>query len=112
MRLHDGHGDPPLGGRLGVRPNADEPPAVADQGEALFLHHRAVGDGVPARLGVRGEIGAEAADELLVLGSGESRHLPAAVRRERRDVRPDRAGRPGDQQPVAVGGASPSRSTI
>src|SRR5215217_1420031 len=104
VRDHDVHGDPALCGRLGARLDADEGPAVADQGEALLLQHRAVGDRVPARLGAGGEPGAEAADELLVLGSGQTGHLPAAVRRERGDVPPDRAGRPGHQQPVAVGG--------
>jgi len=49
------------------------------------------------------EVGTKAADELTVLGSGQTRHLPAAVLRERGDVSPNRAGRPRHQKPVAVG---------
>ena len=52
MRHHGVYGDPALRSRLGVRLHADERPAVADQGESLLLQPRAVGDSVPARLGV------------------------------------------------------------
>jgi hypothetical protein len=37
MRDDDGDDDPPLGGRLGARPHADEGPAVAHQREAALL---------------------------------------------------------------------------
>jgi hypothetical protein len=102
MRDYDGDVDPPLGGRLGARPHADEGPAVADQCEAALMQHRTIGDRVPTRLGVRGELDTEAADERLVLGAGQSGRLPPAVPRERGDVSADRASRPGHQQPVSV----------
>ena len=88
VRHHDVHGDAALGGRHVTRPDADECPAVADQGEAPLLQHRTIGDRVPARLRMRGEVGADAADELLVLGPGQTGHLPAAVLCERGDITP------------------------
>ena len=73
----------------------------------------AVGDRVPARLGVCGEVGAEAADERLVLGlwpdpSPASRGPARARRRIPRPRRPPRSPAAGSLSAAA----SPSRSTI
>ena len=53
------------------------------------------------RAASRGEVGAEAPDEFLVFGAGESGDPPAAVLGECHDVRPDRASGPGHQQAPA-----------
>ena len=84
-----------------ARLHADEEAAVADQRDALLLEHGTVGDRVPAGRGLCGEVGAEAAHELLVLGPGQSGDPPAAVLGERDDVAPDRACGPGHEQAPA-----------
>jgi hypothetical protein len=53
VRYDGGYGDPAFRLRLGVGLDADEHPAVAEQGEATLLQRRTVGDRVPARLDVR-----------------------------------------------------------
>ena len=86
---HHPDGDAAFGCGCRTRLHADEGPAVADQREALLLEHGAIGDGVPAGRGLGGEVGAEAAYELLVLGPGQSGDPPAAVLGQRDDVAPD-----------------------
>ena len=81
--------------------HADEDAAVADQREALLLELGAVGDRVPAGRGLCGEVGAEAAHELLVLGPGQSGDPPAAVLGEREDIPADGARGSGHEQAPA-----------
>ena len=53
-------------------------------------------------VGSRGEVGAEAAHELLVRRAGQAGDPPAALERERDDVPADRAGRAGHEQGAAL----------
>ena len=86
------------------RLDTDEPPAVAHQRHRLLLEHGAVGDGLPARGRLGGEVGTEAAHELLVRDASQPGDPPAPLESELDDVAADRAGGAGHEQgaPLAV----------
>lgn len=84
-------GDAALRRRQRGRKYADEPPALAHQGDLALLEPGGVGHGVPAAGRLAGGPDAETADERLVLGPGQAGDEPAALGSERCDVPADGA---------------------